>query len=145
MDQTLATSLPSPSIPSVIQAHLRLLSAVTGMAGSGSESFSSRSVNPKLISHVPEEEMDIRLALRRAWEEARTRLRSDYIRRESIASAQMMHGSGARPTVAASLEAVRSVCRPNAAFSGAPYGASVRATQPHHGGRRWLVPLRIRH
>ncbi|XP_037427210.1 uncharacterized protein LOC119292487 [Triticum dicoccoides] len=40
------------------------------MAGSESESFTSRSVDSELISRGPEEEMAVRLALRRAWEEA---------------------------------------------------------------------------
>jgi hypothetical protein len=44
------------------------------MAGSGSESFTSRSVDPELIPRGPEEDMDVRLALRRALVEARGRL-----------------------------------------------------------------------
>ena len=132
--------------------------------------------------------MVVRLVLRRAREEARGRLRSDSIRRESIASAQMGHGSGARPAIAASPDPCGpsgvptrwrtrnpssgdsrrghgTACPPykasgaggggsprgggrrrgGVAFSGAPYGASVRASQPHHGGRRRLVPGRIHH
>uniref|UniRef100_M8CGH2 Omega-6 fatty acid desaturase, endoplasmic reticulum isozyme 2 n=1 Tax=Aegilops tauschii TaxID=37682 RepID=M8CGH2_AEGTA len=77
------------------------------MAGSGSESFNSRSVDPELITCGPEKEMAVRLALHRAQEEARARMHSDSIRRESIASAQMAHGSGARSAIAASPEAVR--------------------------------------
>jgi hypothetical protein len=42
------------------------------------------------------------------------------LRRESIASTQMAHGSGARCVVVASLETVRSVWRPNAATDGQP-------------------------
>ncbi|EMS53029.1 DNA polymerase epsilon catalytic subunit A [Triticum urartu] len=66
------------------------------MAGSGFESFTFKSVDLELIPRDPEEEMAVRLALRRALEEARARLRSDCIRRESIVSTQMAHGSGAR-------------------------------------------------
>ena len=61
------------------------------MAGSGSESFAFRSVDPELILRGPEEEMAVRLALRRTREEARARLRSNSILQESIASAQMAH------------------------------------------------------
>ncbi|VAH38186.1 unnamed protein product [Triticum turgidum subsp. durum] len=62
------------------------------MEGSGSESFTSRSVNPKLIPYAPEEEMTVRLALRRYREEARARQWSDSFRRESIAFDQMALG-----------------------------------------------------
>jgi hypothetical protein len=86
-DQTLATSLSFP-LPSATPAHLRRIPAFSGMAGSVSESFTSRSVDPELIPRGPEE-MAVRLALRRTQEEARGRLRSNSIRRESIASAQM--------------------------------------------------------
>ena len=79
------------------------------MAGSGSESFTSRSVDPELIQRGFEEEMAVPFALRHTREEARGRLCSDYIRRESIVIAQMGHVSGARPAIAASPEAVRSV------------------------------------
>ncbi|EMS47701.1 hypothetical protein TRIUR3_25757 [Triticum urartu] len=40
------------------------------MAGNGSESFTSRFVDPELIPRGPEEEMVVQLALRRTWEEA---------------------------------------------------------------------------
>ena len=69
------------------------------MVGNGSKSFTSRSLDSDLIPRGPEQEMDVRLALRHAREEARGRLCSDSIRRESIASAQM--------------EAVQSVWRPD--------------------------------
>ena len=90
------------------------------MAGSGSESFTSRSADPELIPRGPEEEMVVRLALRRIQEEACARLRSDSIHRKSIASAQMAHGSSARPALAASQEAVQSVWRPNALADAQP-------------------------
>ena len=64
--------------------------------------------------------MTIRLAPRHAREDARARHCSDSIHRESIASAQMVHGSSARPAVAASPEAVRSVWRPNAVADAQP-------------------------
>ena len=64
--------------------------------------------------------MAVRLALRRAREEARGRLRSASICRESTASAQTRHGSGARPAVAGSREAVRSAWRPNALADAQP-------------------------
>ena len=133
--------------------------------------------------------MVVRLALRRSREEARARQRSDSFRRESIASAQMAHGSNTRCVVAALPETVMSVWRSNEAadaqplcwrrasgapwvssdknmarragggsntrgcgcqrggvgFSGAPYGASVRAPQPCHGVRRWPVSGWIYH
>ncbi|XP_044405602.1 uncharacterized protein [Triticum aestivum] len=65
------------------------------MAGSGFESFNSRSVDPKLIPRGPEKKMVVRLALRRSREDARARQRLDFFRRVSIASAQMTHRSGA--------------------------------------------------
>ena len=99
---------PSPPLPSATRALLRRLSVVSGMASSGSESFNSRSVDPELIPRGPEEEMAVRLALHRSRDEARARQRVDSFRWESIASAQMAHGSGARGVVAASPEAVRS-------------------------------------
>ena len=45
---------------------------------------------------------------------------SDSIRRESIASAQIAHGSGARPAIAASSEIVRSIWRPNVVADAQP-------------------------
>ena len=86
-EQTLATSLPSPSLPSATQTRLRLLPVVPGMAGSGSEFFTSRSADPELIPRGPEEEMVVRLALRRSREKAHARQRSDSFYRGSIMSA----------------------------------------------------------
>jgi hypothetical protein len=43
------------------------------MAGSGSESFTSRPVDHELIPRGPEEEMAVRLALHRSRDEARAR------------------------------------------------------------------------
>lgn len=63
--------------------------------------------------------MVFRIALRRVREQ-NARQRSDSIRRESIASAQMVRGSGGRQIVAASPEAVRSVWRPNAVADAQP-------------------------
>ena len=40
------------------------------MAGCRSESYTSRSVDPELISRDPKEKMTVYLALRRSWEEA---------------------------------------------------------------------------
>ena len=40
------------------------------MAGSGSESYTSKSVDPELISRDPEEEMAVQLTLRLSREEA---------------------------------------------------------------------------
>ncbi|XBI70774.1 hypothetical protein VPH35_065177 [Triticum aestivum] len=84
------------------------------MASSVSESFTSRSNDPELIPRGHEEEMAVRLALRRFLEEAHAWQRSDFFRQEFIASAQMTHGSGTRAAVAASPEAMRSVRRSNA-------------------------------
>ncbi|EMS65933.1 hypothetical protein TRIUR3_04713 [Triticum urartu] len=67
------------------------------MEGSGSESFTSRSVNPKLIPYAPEEEMTVRLALHRYREEARARQWSDSFHRESIAFDQMALGVSSLP------------------------------------------------
>ncbi|EMS55467.1 hypothetical protein TRIUR3_16148 [Triticum urartu] len=47
------------------------------MAGRGSESFTSRSIDSELIPRGPKEEMAVRLALRRSREEARARQRLD--------------------------------------------------------------------
>ncbi|KAE8774247.1 hypothetical protein D1007_53414 [Hordeum vulgare] len=58
------------------------------MAGSRSESFTSKLVDHKLIPRGPEEELSIQLALSRSREEAVRRQRSDSQRRESIESAQ---------------------------------------------------------
>ncbi|KAE8792519.1 ATP-dependent DNA helicase Q4 [Hordeum vulgare] len=79
------------------------------MTGSGFESFTSRSVDHELVPRDPKEEMAVRLALRCFREATARRHRSDLQRRESIAFAQPVLGSG----VAASPEAVRSVWRPN--------------------------------
>ncbi|KAE8783027.1 atp-dependent dna helicase q4 [Hordeum vulgare] len=80
------------------------------MAGSGSESFTSRSVNYELVPRGLKEEMFVRLALRRSPKANARRQRSNSQPRESIASAQPVLGSG----VAASSEAVQSVWCPNA-------------------------------
>ncbi|KAE8808864.1 ATP-dependent DNA helicase Q4 [Hordeum vulgare] len=87
------------------------------MAGSGSESFTSRPVDHELIPRGPEEEMTIRLALRRSREAGARRQCSDSQHRESIVSAQPMVGSG----VAASSETVRSVLRPNVVAEAQPF------------------------
>ncbi|KAE8806568.1 ATP-dependent DNA helicase Q4 [Hordeum vulgare] len=80
------------------------------MGSSGSESFTSGYVDHELISRSPEEDMVVRLALHRSREAASLRQRGDSQRRESIASAKPVPGSG----IAASPEAVRSVWRSNA-------------------------------
>ncbi|KAE8813912.1 Omega-6 fatty acid desaturase, endoplasmic reticulum isozyme 2 [Hordeum vulgare] len=64
------------------------------MAGIGFESFTSRSIDHELIPNGPEEEMDVRLALRRSREAAVLRQHSDSQRRESILSVQPMCPSG---------------------------------------------------
>ncbi|KAE8812773.1 ATP-dependent DNA helicase Q4 [Hordeum vulgare] len=79
------------------------------MASSGSESFTSISVDHELVPGGPEEEMATRLVLRRSREVAARRQRSDSQRRKSIAFVQPVVGSG----VAASQEAVRSIWRLN--------------------------------
>ena len=79
--------------------------------------------------------MAVRLVLRRAREEARARQRSDSFRRESIASAQMAHGSGARPAVAASPEAVRSVWRPGVVADAQPL-----RWRAEHRDAPWALP-----
>ena len=78
------------------------------MMGNGFESSVGRSANWDLIPIGPEEEMGVRIALRRASEE-NVRQRSDSICQEFIASAQMACGSGAWRVIAASPEAMRSV------------------------------------
>ncbi|KAE8794328.1 Omega-6 fatty acid desaturase, endoplasmic reticulum isozyme 2 [Hordeum vulgare] len=64
------------------------------MADSGSESFTSRSVEHELVPRGPEEKVVIQLALCRSGEAAARRQRLDSQRRESIASAQPVLGSG---------------------------------------------------
>jgi hypothetical protein len=90
------------------------------MAGNGSESYTFRSVDSEHIPRGPEEEMAVRLALRRSREEARVMQRSNSFRQKSITPAQMVHGSGARCAIAASPEAVRSVWRSNAVADAQP-------------------------
>src|SRR6187401_2421880 len=51
-----------------IQAPVRRSAVVSGVAGIGSESFTSRSIDTELIPRGPEEEMSIRLVHRRSRE-----------------------------------------------------------------------------
>ena len=84
------------------------------MTGSGFDSELSRSIDWDLVTCRAEEEMVIRMTLRRFREEARARQRSDSFRRESIASTQM------RCVVATLPEAVRSVWHLNAVADAQP-------------------------
>ncbi|XP_044361670.1 uncharacterized protein [Triticum aestivum] len=63
------------------------------MVISGFEFYTSRSIDPEFIPRSPDEEKTIRLALRHSQEEATRQQRSDSFHWESIASAQMAHGS----------------------------------------------------
>ena len=73
----------------------------------------------------------------RAREEARARLRSDFILRDSIASAQMAHGSGARPAVVSHL-ATWHVWPGNPAGGTLP-DVCVCESREYLAGRMWLV------
>ncbi|KAE8768003.1 Omega-6 fatty acid desaturase, endoplasmic reticulum isozyme 2 [Hordeum vulgare] len=99
-NQTVATSL-HPSTPI---RHTSSPPAISGMAGIGSESFTSRPVNHELIPRGLEEDMAAPLALQRSREAAALREHSNLQRRESIAFAQPVLGSG----VTASMYMMRS-------------------------------------
>ncbi|KAE8777990.1 ATP-dependent DNA helicase Q4 [Hordeum vulgare] len=86
------------------------------MADIGFESFTSRSVDHELVPHGREEEMVVRLPLCCSQEAAARRQCVDSQCRESIASAQPVHGSG----VVASPEVVRSVWRANTVAEARP-------------------------
>ncbi|XP_040244408.1 uncharacterized protein [Aegilops tauschii subsp. strangulata] len=82
------------------------------MAGNGSESYTSLVDCRELVPRETNEEMVVRVALRRSREEY-DRQRADSIQPESIASAEVAHGSGASRVTIASPEAVQSIWRPN--------------------------------
>ncbi|KAE8810888.1 Omega-6 fatty acid desaturase, endoplasmic reticulum isozyme 2 [Hordeum vulgare] len=79
------------------------------MTGSGSKSFTSRSVDHELIPSGPNEEMVVRLALCRFQETAALRQHFDSQRQESTTSTQPVPRSG----VAASTETMQSMWRLN--------------------------------
>ena len=62
-EQTLATSLHSPPLPSTTRAHLRLFATFSAKAGSGSDSDQSGSVDWGVIPCGLEEVMAVRIAL----------------------------------------------------------------------------------
>ncbi|XP_048575114.1 uncharacterized protein LOC125556419 [Triticum urartu] len=81
------------------------------MAGNGSESYTSP-VDCRELVPRDTEEMAVRVGLRRSREEYAGQ-RADSIQLESIAFAEVAHGSGARRVAVASPEAVQSIWRPN--------------------------------
>ncbi|KAE8812280.1 Omega-6 fatty acid desaturase, endoplasmic reticulum isozyme 2 [Hordeum vulgare] len=112
------------------------------MAGNGSESFTSRSIDHEVIPQGPEEEMDVGLALRRSREAAALRKHSDSQRQKSIASAQLMPGSG----IAVSQEAARSIWRPSVVADVQPLRWRTKeahcASSDANMARRWTLERR---
>ena len=92
-DQTLATSLPSPPLPSATRALLRRIPATSAMSDSVSESDLSGSVDWGVIPCGLEEAMAVRIALRRSREES-SRPRDGSVHREALALAHPALGSG---------------------------------------------------
>ncbi|KAE8797532.1 Calmodulin-binding transcription activator 3 [Hordeum vulgare] len=103
------------------------------MAGRGSESFTSGSINHELISRGPEEEMVVCPALRRSCEAASLPQRGDSHRWDSIASAQPVSGSG----IASSPEDMRSAWRLNAVADAQPLRWRVGDAPWHPQTQTW--------
>ena len=87
---------PNPShftpLPSATRAHLRRFPAFSAMAGSGSDSDQSGSVDWGVIPCGLEEAMAVRIALRRSREDS-ARPTDGSVRRDAIASAHRALGS----------------------------------------------------